>query len=153
MNLILSNKFKRLCAITLCFCVMFSLSACTKNTENIDSVDQICVSGSYSESWMYVYTDEEFIGEMVDIFNSVKYEKSDEAVDMMTQGEVFSFTFSNGNEQKAKFIVDKNLVFTFEAGTQSYKIVSDFDFDYVKELVNEQQKELLETLESTPDEV
>ena len=153
MNSISSNILKKLCAMMLCVCMVLSISACTKNTKDIEEVDQICVSGSYAESWMYVYTDEDFINEMVDIFNGIEYEETEESVDMMTAGEVLSFTFSKGNDVQTKFIVDKNNFFTFEAGTQAYKITSDFDFDYVKGLVDEQREAFEKTLEATPDEV
>ncbi len=154
MNLISNNILKRFCALVLFVCMLMCMTACSsKNTENIEEVDQICVSGSYVESWMYVYTDEDFINEMVDIYNSIQYEETDEAVDVMTAGEVLFFTFNNGNDAQAKFIVDKNSVFTYEAGTQSYKITSEFDFDYVKGLVDEQQKKAFEeSNEATSDE-
>ena len=134
--------------------MILSITACSKNTDDIEDVDQICVSGSYAESWMYVYTDEDFVNEMVDIYNSMKYEKTDETVDVMSEGEVLFFTFNNGNVEQAKLIVDKNSVITFEAGTQSYKITSEFDFDYVKGLVYEQQEKAFEKApDATPDEI
>lgn len=68
----------------------------------------------------------------------LQYEKTDENVDMMTVGEVISFTFSKGNETLARFIVDINNVMTFASGTQCYKTVSDFDFEHIKLLVKEQ---------------
>lgn len=153
MNLISSNILKRICVLMLCVFMLISITACSKNTEDIEEVDQICVSGSYVESWMYVYTDKDFVNEMVDIYNSIQYEETDEDVDVMTEGEVLFFTFNKGNDQQAKFIVDKNSVFTFEAGTQCYKITSEFDFDYVKGLVDAQQKKAFEdSKEATVDE-
>lgn len=151
MSLISNKILKRVAALLLCVCVLFCATACTKNTKNIKDVDQICVSGALYESWMHVYTDEEFVSEMVDIFNNLQYEKTEQSVNMMTAGEVLSFTFSKGNEQKATFIVDKNGVFAFEAGDKSYKIVSDFDFSYVYDLV-ESQKDTDDTA-ATDDEV
>ena len=153
MNLISSNILKRFCALMLCACMLLCMTACnSKNTEDIEEVDQICVTGSYTESWMHVYTDKDFVNEMVDIYNSIQYEETDETVDVMTAGEVFFFTFNKGNDEQAKLIVDKNSVITFEAGTQCYKIVSEFDFDYVKGLVDEQREAFEKTLEATPDE-
>ena len=152
MNLISNNILQRLCALALCVCLLLSITACSKSTKEIEEVDQICVSGSYAESWMYVFTDEAFVDEMVEMFNSLKYEKTDDTVDMMTVGEVLNFTFSNGNDAQANFIVDKNSVFTFKAGTQAYKITSEFDFDYVKSLVDEQRVAFEKSLTATPDE-
>lgn len=148
MNLISSNILKRLCALILCVCMLLCITACgEKNTKNIKDVDQICVTGSYTESWMNVYTDEAFVNEMVEIYNSVEYVETDKDVDVTTAGEVLFFTFNNGNDEQAKFIVDKNSVFTFEAGTQCYEITSEFDFEYVKSLVDEQKKKTLKESE------
>lgn len=152
MSLILSNAFKRVVAFVLCVLLCLSLSSCTNSTKDINEVDQICVSGSYAESWMYVFTDETFIDEMVSIFNGIEYEKTDASVDMMTVGEVYSFTFSKGTETQEAFIVDKNNNFVFEAGGQVYSIVSEFDFDKVKSLVEGQISNVTNATTSTPDE-
>ncbi|MBE6824992.1 MAG: hypothetical protein E7513_06570 [Ruminococcaceae bacterium] len=133
MNKILKASLVCVLVVTICL----SLTACTKYSKNIKDIDQIGISGALYESFMYTTTDEDFITEMVDIYNSLKYEKTDKAVDMMTAHEVFQFTFYSEAEVEVKFIVDKNNVFSFEAGGQAYKIVSDFDFEHVKELVDE----------------
>ncbi|MBQ7133362.1 MAG: hypothetical protein IJO20_02600 [Ruminococcus sp.] len=152
MSLTLNKVLRAVVSVLLCVCICFAFSACTKNTKNIKGADQICVSGALYESFMYVFTDEVFVDEMVTIFNDAKYEISDTPVDMMTPGECLSFTFSKGNDTLSKFIVDKSGTFCFVAGEQSYKLVTDFDFDYVKGLVDEQIKALNGT-EATPDEV
>ena len=138
MNLILSKLCRVATAFALVLCICLSVTGCANKTDNIKDVDQICVSGSYVESWMYVFTDEAFVEEMVKVYNGLQYEETDENVDMMTAGEVLSFTYSNGNDTLARLIVDSNKVMTFEAGTQCYKIVSDFDFEHIKSLVDEQ---------------
>ncbi|MBQ8538428.1 MAG: hypothetical protein IJ433_02110 [Ruminococcus sp.] len=138
MSSILSKMCKVSTAIALVLCICMSFAGCVSKTDNIKDVDQICVSGSYTESWMYVFTDKGFIDEMVTVYNDLQYEETDENVDMMTAGEIYSFTFSKGNDTLARFIVDSNNVMTFEAGTQCYKIVSDFDFEHIKSLVEEQ---------------
>ncbi len=151
MNLTLNKALKAVVSLVLCLCICFSLTACTKNTKNIKKVDQICVSGSYIESWMNVFADEEFVSEMVEIYNGIRYEKSEEYVDMMTAGEVLSFSFNNGSDNVAKLIVDKNLNMAFEAGGKPFKITSDFDFDYVKGLVDAQKTAVSDSLKATPD--
>ncbi len=151
MSSTLNKTFKAVVSLVLCVYVCFAFTACTKNTKNIKNADQICVSGALYESFMYVFTDEAFVAEMVEIFNDAKYENSDVAVDMMTAGECLSFTFNDGNDTLTKFIVDKSGNFCFEAGEQSYHIVTDFDFDYVKGLVDE-QIEAINGGASTPDE-
>ncbi len=142
MSSILNKVFKSALALTLALAMCVSLTACTKNTENIKDIDQIGLSGALYESWLYNSADEEFIAEMVDIYNSLKFEKSVETVDMMTAGDTLQFTFYADAEQVAEFIVDKNNMCCFEAGAQSYKIVSDFDFEHVKELVQEQTESI-----------
>ncbi|MBQ4128851.1 MAG: hypothetical protein IJD68_03665 [Ruminococcus sp.] len=151
MNSILNKILRCLLAVLLCVCICFCFTACTKNTKNIKNVDQICVSGSYAESWMYVLTDEEFVNEMVEIYNSVKYEKSEEYVDMMTAGEVLSFTYSNGSENVATFIVDKNLNLAFKAGGKPYRITSEFDFNDVYSKVKGQSQKVDDSIAATPD--
>ncbi len=153
MSLTLNKTLKSTLAVVLVVCMMFVFSGCevTKNTKNIHDVDQICVSGSYVESWMYIFADAEFVDEVVGIYNSVKYTETDEKVDLISAGEILSFTFSNGSETLAKFIVDSNSIMTFEAGSQNYKIVSEFDFDYLKALVNK-QIDKANLPDSTPDE-
>ena len=140
MNLTSNKILRALCLLVLCAVIVLSTTACAQRTEELGNVNQICVSGAYVESWMNVFTDEKFIDEMVKFYDSIKYEETDENVDVNTAGEVFSFTYSQGNKVKTKFIVDKNGVMTFEAGTQCYQIVSDFDFDYIKGLVDEQKE-------------
>lgn len=152
MNSTLSKIFKAAIALMLSVCLCLPFAGCTKNTKNVKNVDQICVSGSYAESWMYVFTNQDFIDDMVEVFNNIKYEKTDETVDMMTVDDVLFFTFSNGNSTLSKLIVDKNGIMTFEAGTDCYKIVSDFDFDYVKELVNK-QIDAMSSPVATPDQL
>lgn len=152
MNSILSKSIRVLVACVLCVCICLSLTACTRNTRNIDEVDQICVSGALYESWMYVLADKEFVDEMVEIYNSISYEKTDALVDTDCIGGVLFFSFNNGSENVAKFIVDKNNNFYFEAGKQAYHIVSDFDFDYVNGLVKEYSDKTEDTI-ATPDEV
>lgn len=137
MSSTLNKSLRVLVCCVLCVCICLSLTACAQNTEDIKDVDQICVSGAVYESWMYVLANEEFIAEMVDIYNGVKYEETDTQNDMSTSGECYSFTFNNGNETLATFIVDKSGNFSFEAGGQPYHIVSDFNFDYIKDLVDE----------------
>lgn len=151
MSSTLNKTLRAVVSLVLCVCICFAFTACTRNTKNIKGADQICVSGALFESWMYVFTDEEFVAEMVEIFNDAEYEKSDVAVDMMTAGECLSFTFSKGNDTLTKFIVDKSGNFCFEAGTQAYRLVSDFDFSYVKGLVDE-QIDAINGGTSTPDE-
>lgn len=138
MSSILSKSLRILTVLVLVLAMCFSIVGCDKNRKDIKETDQICVSGAYVESFMYVFTDEAFVDEMVKVFENLKYEDTDESVDMMTAGKVFSFTFSNGNDTLARFIVDSNNTMTFEAGTQCYKIVSEFDFEHIKALVNEQ---------------
>lgn len=137
MSLILNKSIRVLLACVLCVCICLSLTACTKNTKDIKDVDQICVTGAVYESWMNVIADEEFVTEMVDMYNGLKYEKSDVQNDMSTEGECYSFTFNNGNETVATFIVDKSGNFSFEPGGQAYHITSDFDFEDLKDLVDE----------------
>ena len=151
MSSTLNKTLKAVVAIMLCVCISFAFCACTRNTKNIKDADQICVSGALYESWMYVFTDEDFVAEMVGIFNEAKYEKTDVAVDMMTHYECLSFTFSKGNDTITKFIVDKSGNFCFEAGGQAYRLVTDFDFDYVKGLVDE-QIEVINGGTASPDE-
>ena len=151
MSSILSKVCKVATAIMLVFCTCFSFTGCASDTKNIKDVDQICVSGSYVESWMYVFTDEAFIDEMVQVYNGIKYEETTESVDMMTSNGVLSFTYSKGNDTLARFIVDSNNIMTFEAGTQCYKIVSEFDFEHIQSLVNEQIEIVSGTI-ATPDE-
>ncbi len=138
MNSTLSKLLKTFAVFVLCMCIAFSCTACAKVPKNINETDQICVSGALYESWMYVLTDKEFVTEMVTLLDEIEFEKSDEAVDMMTAGEIISFSFSKGNETITNFIVDKNGRFCFEAGEQAYVITSDFDFEHVKSLVDEQ---------------
>ena len=138
MSSTLSKIFKTVLALVLVVCLCVPLSGCVRNTRNIKNIDQICVSGAYTESWMYVFTDDTFINDMIEIYNTVEYEKTDEVIDLMTAGEVYFFSFSYGNNNQTKFIVNKNGIMTFEAGTECYKIVSDFDFSYIEELVQKQ---------------
>lgn len=138
MSSTLSKVFKTVLALVLAVCLCIPLAGCTRNTKNIEDIDQICVSGAYTESWMNVFTDDTFINDMIEVYNAVKYEKTDEVIDLMTAGDVYFFSFSNGNDTLAKFIVDKNGIMTFEAGTECYKIVSDFDFSYIQEIVQKQ---------------
>ncbi len=140
MNLTSNKILKVLCVFLLCVGIVFSTTACVKRTEELGNVNQICVSGAYVESWMNVYTDEEFIEKMVEFYDSIRYEKTDKNVDTNTEGEVLSLTYSQGNNVKTSFMVDKNGIMTFEAGTQCYEIVSDFDFEYIKGLVDEQRE-------------
>lgn len=151
MSSILIKSVKALIALVLVICMCITISGCDNNTKDIEGADQICVSGSYVESWMYVFTDQSFIEEMVNIYDGIKYEETDESVDMMTANGVYSFTFSKGNDTLARFIVDSNNIMTFEAGTQCYKIVSDFDFAHIQSLVNEQIKSVSGNT-ATPDE-
>ena len=137
MSSILNKSLRVLLCCVLCVCICLSLTACTRNTKNISDVDQICVTGAVYESWMYVVADETFVAEMVEIYNGLKYEKTDTQNDMSTEGECYSFAFNNGNETLAKFIVDKSGNFSFEPGGQAYHITSDFDFEHIKDLVDE----------------
>lgn len=140
MNSTLNKTSRALVSALLLICLCFLMTACSKNaTKDINGADQICVSGSYAESFMYIVTDEDFIQRMTDIYNSLEYEETDETVDMMTVGEVVSLSFNKGNENLGTLIVDKNNIMTFEAGTQCYRITSQFDFDEMKALVDAQR--------------
>lgn len=154
MNSILNKIFRVVTASILCLIIAFSITACNKVPKNLDESSQVCVSGALYESWMYVFTDESFINEVVSIFDSVNTKKSDEVVDMMTAGEVLSFTFSAGEETLGKIIVDSNNRLCYEAGEQSYMITSDFDFVSLKELVDDEIERVKATLNATtPDEL
>ncbi len=153
MSLTLNKIARIIVAGILCLCIALSLSACGEAPRNLDDADQICVSGALYESGMYTLTDEAFIDEIVTIFDSVDTEKTHEAVDMMTAQEVLCFTFSNGNETLGKIIVDSNNHLCYKAGGQSYKITSEFDFGYVKELVDTEIEDVKTSLNATPDEL
>ena len=142
MNLTSNKILKAFCVLLLCMGILLSTTACAKRTEELGNVNQICVSGAYTESWMNVYTDEEFIEKMVEFYDSIRYEETDKNVDTNTAGEVLSLTYSQGNNVKTKFMIDKNGVLSFEAGTECYEIVSDFDFEYIKGLVDEQREKV-----------
>ncbi len=142
MNLTSNKILKAFCVLLLCMGILLSTTACAKRTEELGNVNQICVSGAYTESWMNVYTDEEFIEKMVEFYDSIRYEETDKNVDTNTAGEVLSLTYSQGNNVKTKFMIDKNGVLAFEAGTECYEIVSDFDFEYIKGLVDEQREKV-----------
>lgn len=147
------NKITRIVvAIALCACIVFSCVACAKMPRNLDETDQICVSGALYESWMYILTDDDFISQVVTTLESLEYEKSDEAVDMMTEKGVLCLSLSKGNENITKFIVDKNGRFCFEAGTQAYVITSEFDFEEFKALVDKEIESVKESLNATADE-
>lgn len=147
-------KSLRIAVITvLCLCMGLTFSACNSEApKNLDEADQICVSGSYLESWMYVLTDEAFVTEMAEIFSDIDVEESEESVDMMTIDNVLSFTFSNGNDTISKVIVDSSNHLCYEAGGQAYVITSDFDFSYVKSLVDEQIDAVNASFNATSDE-
>lgn len=149
MNLTLSKLFTRILAVILCVCVIFSLTACAPSVGKIKKADQVCVSGALYESWMYVITDEAFLDEITDIFTHMKYKKSDDAVDMMNAGETLSFTFSKGEETLGKVIIDSSNRVCFEAGTQSYDITSEFDFGYIKSLVDKHVEAINESFDTT----
>lgn len=147
MSSTLNKIFCRVLACVLCLCILLSLTACSPVSSNISKADQICVSGALYESWMYVLTDEAFIDKTVDIFKSLDCKKSDDAVNMMDAGEVLSFTFNQGDKTLGKVIVDSNNRVCFEAGGQSYDITSEFDFDYVKRLVDDEIEKVKSSFE------
>lgn len=147
------NKIARIAvACVLLLCIALSFSACGEAPKNLDKADQICVSGALYESWMYILTDEAFIDEVVTTFDSVKTEKTNETVDMMTAEKVLSFTFSEGNETLGKIVVDSNNHLCYEAGGQAYVITSEFDFTALKELVDKEIDEVKASIHATPDE-
>ncbi len=149
MSSTLNKVITRVLACVLCLCVLFSLTACSSRVPNkIRKADQICVSGALYESWMYIITDEAFIDETAKIFTSMNCKKSDNAVNMMDAGETLSFTFSKGEETLGKVIVDSSNRVCFEAGAQSYDITSEFDFDYVKDLVDKHTETINESLKT-----
>ena len=73
----------------------------------------------------------------------------DNAVDMMNAGESLSFTFSKGEETLGKVIIDSSNRVCFEAGTQSYDITSEFDFGYIKSLVDKHVEAINESFDTT----
>lgn len=106
----------------------------------VSDADQVCITGALYESWMYVVTDKDFLNKTSKMLDGLKYEKSDKAVNMMNAKEVYSLTYSKGNEQIKTFIIDINGMMSFEAGGQSYKITSDFDFSELDRLIQEQKE-------------
>lgn len=153
MNSTLTKSIKTIAVFILCVCIGLSCTACNNAPKNLSDADQICVSGALYESWMYILTDEGFIDEMAEIFSSVDVKKSEEPVDMMTAQKVLSFAFSKGNDSICKVIVDNNNHLCYEAGGQAYIITSDFDFSYVKSLVDEQIEAVKESYNATADEI
>lgn len=135
MNLTL-NKIVKITAL-LCLCVLL-LTGCAKNTKDIEGADQVCVSGAYSHSYMYILSDEAVVNELQEMYNSIKYVETDEMISISDDESIYSLTFSNGNDTLGSFIVDDNLNFVFAAGTQVYHIESEFDYDRLKELIDTQ---------------
>ncbi len=151
MSSILNKILKFSFCVVLCLSVCLCMTACTKNTKDIKSADQICVSGALYESFMYTLSDEEFVSQMVDIYNGLKYEKTDEHVDMMTVGETYTLTFFDGADTVTTLIFDSNNNCCFEAGGQAYKIVSDFDFGEVKVIIKDATTKVKESLQPIED--
>lgn len=110
----------------------------------LSDADQVCIKGALYESWMYVFTDKQFIADTAKILDNLEYEKSKDAVNMMDAHKVYCLTFSKGNKHIKKFIVDDNNMLCFSEGTQSYKITSDFDFEELSKLVQEEIAQLQE---------
>lgn len=142
MSSILNKTLRCLVAVVLCLCMCLSFAGCSSKTVDIEGADQICVSGSYAQSFMYVLTDDAVVGELSEMYNSIKYEETDEYIDISAGTDVYSLTFSNGNETLATIILDSNNNFVFSAGTQVYHIVSDFDYDRLKELIDSEIEEI-----------
>ncbi|MBR2715209.1 MAG: hypothetical protein IKB73_03265 [Ruminococcus sp.] len=148
----MSKILRAALALILCLCMCFMLCSCKKKADKLDveEISQICVKGALYESWMCNFTDDEFISEMVKMYNGIRYEKSEEAVNMMDAEKVYSLTFYNDDETVATFIVDVNKNCSFEAGGESYHIVSDFDFEELSKMINDQKTELKSSI-ATPD--
>ncbi len=144
MNLTSSKAF-RICICWVLFLVacvgMFFIPKCEQGP-SLSDADQVCVSGALYESWMYVITDKAFLDETSKVLSSLDYKESEKAVNMMDEGKVLCFTYSKGSEQIQKYIVDSNGMLCFEAGGQSYKITSDFDFDKLSKLVKQYSEKI-----------
>lgn len=125
----MSKVVKAATALLLCVIMCLSLTACSKKVEAIEAADQVCVSRSYKYPSMYVYSDKEMVDELVEMYNSIRYEETDETVDISDGEDVYSVSFANGSETVGKIIVDSKNNFMFEAGGQEYHITSDFDYD------------------------
>ena len=137
MNLTSSKAF-RIClcwVLLIAFCIGMMFVSKPEQGPSIYDADQVCVSGALYESWMYVITDKAFIEQTTVILSNLEYEKSKDYVNMMEPQEVLCFTYSKGSELIQKYIVDKNGMLCFEAGGQSYKITSEFDFDELYNLL------------------
>lgn len=141
MNSTLSKVSKIFLSVLLCLCMIVPLAACSGSTDEIEYISQIVVKGAVQDSWMYSFADKDFIDDMVDFYNNISYEDTDKSVNASTIGEVYSFIFYDGVEEQARLTIDKNNIIAFELGKESYALVSDFKYDQVKELVENQIEE------------
>lgn len=132
------NKIVKITAL-MCLCALL-LTGCAKRTKDIEGVDQVCVSGAYAESHMFVISDQEIVDELTSMYNSIKYKETDELIDAYAGENIYNLTFSQGNETLGSIIIDDNLNFVFNAGEQVYHVESDFDFDRFTELLTQEKE-------------
>lgn len=137
----MSSTLSKILKITalLCVCVLL-LTGCAKRTKDIEGADQVCVGGAYSESYMFIISDQAVVDELVSMYNSIKYKETDKLIDAYSDKNIYNLTFSKGNTTLGSIIINDELNFVFNAGEHVYHIESEFDYDRFEELLEKDDK-------------
>jgi vesicle coat complex subunit len=131
---------KKLNALLVIILIIYALAGCSgkqdvqADTQNADSVTIFYGVSSYA---MFT-SDASTIKNVSDYFNNLRFEPTDKEMDITT---MISVNFSKGEEQIAKFSVDKNMVFWLNGDTKCFKIASGtFNYDAVKDIYEKSKK-------------
>jgi hypothetical protein len=132
---------KKLNALLVIILIIYALAGCSNskqevqaNTQNADSVAIFYGVSSYA----MFSSDASTIKNISDYFNNLSFEPTDKEMDIST---MISVNFSKGEEQIAKYSVDKNMVFWLNGDTKCLKIASGkFNYDAVKDIYEKSKK-------------
>lgn len=115
-----------ICAV---LCVLLCSCGGEKLEQLSDDVNQVSVKSPDTDGWVFVYSDNETLAPLVEMYNSIEYKENEDGAVFGSNGGVYEMGFSNGKEIKATFRIDSDKNFMIDTTGKVYTITSDFDYN------------------------
>lgn len=145
MNLTSSKIIRIIATFLLVIIVCLSFTACKadeqKSAEKVDdgkikAADQVSVTEAVFSSTVHILSDKDFISEIVELFNSLEYKKSDKDIIYAKKDvDMYIIRYSDKGKLIKTLVITRDGLCAFEVGTQVYEITSEFDFDALDKLI------------------